>query len=547
MTFTAPHSQSRQSQSPETSDRAGVLQRKCSCGKHTATGGQCESCAEQSNMMQRRSDRPRQSNLAPPIVHEVIRSSGRSLDAATREFMEPRFGHDFSGVRVHTDAKAVESAVAVNAQAYTVGQHLVFGRDQYQPQTQQGSLLLAHELTHVLQQGSASLPAVRLDVGEPDSLHERQADAVAATIDTERSFPSLESLSAPDLQRQAEPDAATEETAENESVALTQPIVSQAPRSAISIEEFISLVRSEEVRYSETDQLDTKLMITRLRKVFYDRSGWDEHLIADAKSTKGPYTTTAREAERYPIEIPGPFNDIEAVHRDYLVTDRQGTTPAIASNQEVRLSDGSYIDLGHVFAGLDALNHPQMVDGPFTINITKNVDAVTWVGDLGSALAEAQLLYAKRNRTVPTAQELQQLINEFASPQDMLGNIDAYVIGAQFSEVNSGGRRVSEILTKFYLESGTPDALARERRFSLFTQAVGLRGWDGSSFSNEETWIDNYTDEVNDAAALYVGANTEGRFLGRVGAVLGMAMNQGAETLVRTFLAALKQHIANEP
>ncbi|MGB9177080.1 MAG: DUF4157 domain-containing protein, partial [Methanoregula sp.] len=63
----------------------------------------------------------------PPIVHDILREPGRPLDAGMRAFMEPRFGYDFSGVRIHTDAKAAESARAVNALAYTVGNRIVFG------------------------------------------------------------------------------------------------------------------------------------------------------------------------------------------------------------------------------------------------------------------------------------------------------------------------------------------------------------------------------------------------------------------------------------
>lgn len=93
---------------------------------------------------------------APPIVHEVLRSPGHALDASARSFMEPRFGHDFSKVRVHTDATAAESAQAVGARAYTVGSNVVFGAGQYGPGTQEGQRLLGHELTHVVQQGPAS-------------------------------------------------------------------------------------------------------------------------------------------------------------------------------------------------------------------------------------------------------------------------------------------------------------------------------------------------------------------------------------------------------
>jgi hypothetical protein len=91
-------------------------------------------------------------------VHKTIRAPGQSLDASTRGFMEARFGHDFSGVRVHTDGEAAESAKAVRAHAYTVGQNIVFADGRYAPGTDAGKQLIAHELAHVVQQG-AEAPA----------------------------------------------------------------------------------------------------------------------------------------------------------------------------------------------------------------------------------------------------------------------------------------------------------------------------------------------------------------------------------------------------
>ena len=93
--------------------------------------------------------------VVPPIVREVLSSPGHCLDKATRVFMEPRFGHEFSQVRVHADAKAAESAGAINALAYTVGRDVVFGAGQYQPYTGEGRRLLAHELSHTIQQGAS--------------------------------------------------------------------------------------------------------------------------------------------------------------------------------------------------------------------------------------------------------------------------------------------------------------------------------------------------------------------------------------------------------
>jgi len=99
-------------------------------------------------------------NDVPPTVHEGLHSPGQPLDTETRAFMEPRFGHDFSRVRVHTDARAAESARAVNALAYTLGQDVVFGMAQYRPRTGEGLRLLAHELVHVVQQSGTSVSPV---------------------------------------------------------------------------------------------------------------------------------------------------------------------------------------------------------------------------------------------------------------------------------------------------------------------------------------------------------------------------------------------------
>jgi len=102
------------------------------------------------------------SGEAPDVVHEVLGSSGHTLPTSVREEMESRFGgHDFSGVQVHTDSRAVDSARAVSALAYTVGDHVVFGQGQYSPSSTAGQHLLAHELAHVLQQRGGKSFAVQ--------------------------------------------------------------------------------------------------------------------------------------------------------------------------------------------------------------------------------------------------------------------------------------------------------------------------------------------------------------------------------------------------
>jgi hypothetical protein len=99
--------------------------------------------------------------------------------------MEGRFGHDFSQVRVHTDASADTSARAVRARAYTVGSDIVFRTGEYQPGTSGGERLLAHELTHVVQQGGTPAAASALDgmeVSRPADAAEAEAEAVAREV-----------------------------------------------------------------------------------------------------------------------------------------------------------------------------------------------------------------------------------------------------------------------------------------------------------------------------------------------------------------------------
>lgn len=98
--------------------------------------------------------------VAGTPVASGLQSPGKPLDTSTRDFMESRFGHDFAEVRVHDGAEAAQSAEGINARAYTVGADIVFGAHEYTPQSQSGRQLLAHELTHVVQQQAAPEPMV---------------------------------------------------------------------------------------------------------------------------------------------------------------------------------------------------------------------------------------------------------------------------------------------------------------------------------------------------------------------------------------------------
>ncbi len=187
-----------------------LLQRKCGCGGSAGISGQCEDCQLQAllvgasrsklslqkklsvgnandrleqeaddiaaQVMQMRPPRQAGANgrpseihrklsransqsenePAPAVVHQVLNRSGIPLDQEIRDFMEPRFGIDFDRVRVHNDGMAALSAQVVAARAYTVGNHIVFNQGKYAPHTDQGKTLIAHELSHVVQQSGSS-------------------------------------------------------------------------------------------------------------------------------------------------------------------------------------------------------------------------------------------------------------------------------------------------------------------------------------------------------------------------------------------------------
>jgi len=171
---------------PTVAPAGSGVQRKCACA------GTCSKCQTErpDHEHEHLQMKPVGSSglgqtAAPPIVHEVLRSSGQPLDAVTRAFMEPRFGHDFSRVRIHSDEQAAQSAQAVQARAYTVGSDIVFGSGQFAPNAQAGQRLLAHELAHAVQQDRGASSASPSEGG----VLEQAATESAATASSTGSAP----------------------------------------------------------------------------------------------------------------------------------------------------------------------------------------------------------------------------------------------------------------------------------------------------------------------------------------------------------------------
>jgi hypothetical protein len=131
--------------------------------------------------MSTRRTEPPASDTAPPVVHEVLRSPGRPLDAETHSTVGESFGYDFSEVRIHDDARAGESARSIGATAYTVGHDVVLDSAAVPPATPPGRAVLAHELAHVVQQRGA-VPGEQLQVAPASDPAEREAATAAEQV-----------------------------------------------------------------------------------------------------------------------------------------------------------------------------------------------------------------------------------------------------------------------------------------------------------------------------------------------------------------------------
>jgi len=352
-------------------------------------------------------------------------------------------------------------------------------------------------------------------------------------------------------------------------------------RPVITIDEFIELVKEIEAPYSDYEQRCLKRMITRIRKIFYNLPGWDKFLIPDASETESPFGTLddyyTRERGRIKVNSTPEFDLIDTeyhpcIEEEIIVGPPYNLTrctkkPEIYLNQQVVLTKGmcagTYIDMGHVFAGLDAFNYPDRVLLPNFLGIQNNIDAVTWVGDLGSSLAF--VMFESFNQPAScepcsynsmSASIVQRKIDEGSPGVDMLGNIDAYAIASAYSsEFNKCGfgPKVSEILENFYLGKTnlrfTQSGLDfQEHRFSRFASQIGLDPVNESISANE---LLKYIYDVKAAAGLFAVAGGEGFGKYIMGHRLWQESCPSNDTLssylVRNFFKELIDMIRKEP
>lgn len=395
---------------------------------------------------------------APPIVQDVLNSSGQPLDSATRAYFEPRFGWDFSQVRIHADNRGAASAQAVNARAYTVGSSIVLGAGN-SPQTRDGQSLLAHELGHVVQQHNGCSPAtLRRQEANPDpaAAQKKCVQRLGGCPDADRSgIPSCgeiatynarcrneTSYSGPDVvadcpngwvpncDTEPKEDEAPEQKPAEQQPADKQQTAPPPPSActtkfakANSFQEVINLVKAAESKLSAAGISTPKDQIHALRGIYYGTT-WSLDFTGDATNPGEASETRNEGFQRFtrPSEDPG-----KTVPKDVRGILDCGLFDALKASQDVPSqnvpSPAVKVDFGHLIIALDARYDPDMakeVRYPYAITSVAmggtGTELVTWLGDLGGGASKVASARAARGAV--------SVSEAFSAPSDYGGTIN---------------------------------------------------------------------------------------------------------------------------
>jgi hypothetical protein len=382
------------------------------------------------------------SRSARPSVHWALSGSGRPLGARARAELEPRFGFDFAAVRVHADAAATQSARDLNAKAYTVGNHVVFDAGEFSPDSPAGRRLLAHELTHVVQQSgggaavvmSSDASVVRVPISP---------SGIALHCDEKAGTPTApDPLNRPGAQWAFGP-------------------ITKHKSTQHDLYDYFLMVRHVERAYGP----DKQSVLQRLRRVYYSsfsgKKGYERVISAqvDAGGTDQP-----------PL-------DARMIGTDAI--------DGLYETNVLRLSDGELIDVSHVLAALDVktagITFKATMAEP-VIGI-KWLGVVTWAGDLASWMAN----YIQADRSSPTGPP--PTADPAPQKVDLISDMDAQILAEEnvrpstLEHVMAEGRSirdnvgtelsmpVSDILSKYYgMGMGTVQPSKLRNRFAAFVR-----------------------------------------------------------------------------
>jgi len=323
---------------------------------------------------------------------------------------------------------------------------------------------------------------------------------------------------------------------------LVQPILSNEPEYGHEKNDVLPLTKflymlTEEEDYFKDQQTNTSIMITRLRKIFYDKWGWNTQLIRKAAYIKCRYKVKivtqlpddehsgegVKKVKRYRDNKYQPKYRLVTYRKNDRVfkNSRANQVPEIykKDHQDIFLLEGYHCDIAHTLAGLDAFNNFQVVSPlpSFLFFLHKlfphadsNIEVTTWLGDIATSAADFLFEYLYKNKTSLSEATEQKYIDINASASDMLGDIDAYAINYLYKEqVSSKGRRLTEIMEEYYNKCSN-DSQYRKQRFKIFCKEIGLEmNEKENNFSNEEQWLKKYTKQLRNTTAFMINSHTE--------------------------------------
>ncbi|MBN2166352.1 MAG: hypothetical protein JW717_08765 [Marinilabiliaceae bacterium] len=332
-------------------------------------------------------------------------------------------------------------------------------------------------------------------------------------------------------------------------------------KGTFHLSDFLILLNEEE-KYFSGEQHNTKLMFTRLRKIFYDNYGWNTQLIRGTSHIEGRYEVKLileKPADNNCSNFhPTRFVRKVTVRANDRLNPNAGSTPEIYANQnqQVILPNGLYCDIGHVLGGIDAYNHKAPVTPlpnwlmfikHFFPLVNSNVDVATWLGDIASVSGEFLFKHIETGKKLNKTQ-MQNIINEYSPGVDLLGDIDPYIICQIYNTKASKGLRVTEILNDFYEKNGLGYYYST-MRFQLFAHLIGLKNWNGICFSNEKEWALFYSKQLKNNIAFYIFSrckNFKGLLLALITWLGGYKNTLMGNQLLSLFIDLIKQKISTE-
>jgi hypothetical protein len=382
--------------------------------------------------------------VTPGVEAQLSASQGRGqpLSPETRSFMEPRFEQDFSGVRVHTDANAAQLNRDLNAQAFTHKQDVYFGAGDFRPDSDEGRRLLAHELTHVVQQKEQQKDRDTFLEQNPENLQENNKKKPR---DFSKSLSVNDSEFIQCKSRKNKGNSKKLRTRNPKAHQLRLASCKELVKSAQNIRQYIAIFRRAEEKLIKCGFKDPSVRIKILSEIYYG-TVWSRD-----------YQVEKSEVRNLGFQL--------YTRRSNWGIPREGSDPRDCLGCGLFLSlrksgDISGVDMGHLLIGLNARASSIAREGSIVpLAGTSGLENVTWVGDLGGAAARVAIDRVS-NSKAGVARYFRG--KDYGAPSNLKGDIAAYVVasGTQIEtkptdlQLTSSGL-ISDALEMYFLSKDT--------------------------------------------------------------------------------------------